>query len=132
VYYKFCLELIKKYKIQKRIEFLGSISNNEMPIYYNKAKLTIVPSIKDEGTSLSALEAMACCCPVISTNVGGLKDLPTIKSNIDARELAKIMGKVLELNNWHKISQMQFKSVTKTFNLKNWKKTWFSVLENSK
>ena len=50
------------------------IPHNEMPEYYNKIDIYICTS-EIEGTPNPVLEAMACGVPVISTNVGVVKDL---------------------------------------------------------
>lgn len=57
-----------------RFEFTGC-SFDEMIKFYNIADIVLIPTIASEGTSLSCIEAMACGCAVISTNVGGLCNL---------------------------------------------------------
>ncbi|MDN5348326.1 MAG: hypothetical protein PWP65_1890 [Clostridia bacterium] len=46
-----------------------------MPSIYQMADIVIIPSRSTEGTSLAALEAMACGRPVIAGLAGGLTDL---------------------------------------------------------
>ena len=48
---------------------------NEMPSWYQRCDIAVIPTIACEGTSLSCVEAMACGCATICTNVGGLTDL---------------------------------------------------------
>ncbi len=48
---------------------------NEMPEAYQEADIVVIPSICSEGTSLSALEAMACGKPTVVTNIGGLSNI---------------------------------------------------------
>lgn len=57
------------------VSFLGSITHEEMNEVYNASDIVIIPSYFSEGTSLSALEAMACGKPVIASNIGGLNDI---------------------------------------------------------
>lgn len=57
------------------VVFLGSVLHENMPDVYNAADIVIIPSFFSEGTSLSALESMACGKPVVASNVGGLNDL---------------------------------------------------------
>lgn len=56
------------------IEFLGFISHDKLPKYLNKADVYISSSLV-EGMSNSILEAMACGLPIITTDVGGTKEL---------------------------------------------------------
>lgn len=125
-YYEFCVQRLKEYGIQNRVHFLGSIDNQKMGMLYNKAKLTLIPTLGFEGTSLSALEAMACGCPVVSTEVGGLKDLPTFKSGAEPEELCKSMRLALDKSN--ELAAEQYGKVRAVFSLENWARTWCSVL----
>jgi glycosyltransferase involved in cell wall biosynthesis len=42
---------------------------------YNASDVVIIPSLFSEGTSLSALEAMACGKSVVASNIGGINDI---------------------------------------------------------
>jgi len=48
---------------------------DDMPEAYQRADIVVIPSIWAEGTSLAALEAMACGKALVCTNVGGLANL---------------------------------------------------------
>ena|GEM_PF-384583 len=71
----------------------GPQPRQEMPYYYAAADFVVLPS-RNEATSLTALESMACATPVIASSVGGLiqiiehkHDGQLVKSE-DSRELA--------------------------------------------
>jgi len=72
------INLAKKLKIDNKVKFLGSISHSEIVKYYQQNDVFILPSL-NEGMSNTILEAMACGLPIITTNVGGSKEL--IKNN---------------------------------------------------
>ncbi len=59
-------------KNEKNIVFLGSISDEELKVVYTNAKALIFPGIEDFG--LVPVEAMACGCPVIGYNYGGVTE----------------------------------------------------------
>lgn len=91
---------LEAHGLQDRVTFLGSLDAEEMAAYYRVADLTIVPSMFSEGTSLSALEAMACGCPILVSNVGGLLDLATDGWNAwvcraDSASLAHVAAEAL-------------------------------------
>ena len=60
--------------IAERVSFLGRMAQQELPLYYSAADVSVLPSYY-ESFGLVALESMACGTPVIASRVGGL---PTI------------------------------------------------------
>ena len=79
-----------------------------------------------EGTSLSALESMACQTAVIATNIGGLNDLPCILTNPNPKSLAQTM--IENFKNREQIAQEQFNITTKIYNLDNWRRAWLKAI----
>ncbi|SHP75710.1 glycosyltransferase [Mycobacteroides abscessus subsp. abscessus] len=53
---------------------LGNLDVYEIAKFYQLSDLVVIPSLM-EAVSLSALEAMACGTPVLSTDVGGLPEI---------------------------------------------------------
>jgi len=67
-------KLVKKYKLGKRVEFLGYIPDEDFKKIYSHALALVHPSFM-EGFSLTGLEAMALNCPVISSNNSCLPEI---------------------------------------------------------
>ena len=91
-----------------RVILLGWVDDNDLPILYNSANITVVSSYS-EGGPLITPESLACGTPVIATNVGGnaeylsVADLNDYLINISqydfSRELAeKIQAMIYDLN----------------------------------
>ena len=73
--------LVNKFSVQENVSFLGQISHDQLPKYYNAATLVAVPSVKKtESFSVTAVEAMASCKPVIVSDLPGLRVTP--KNNV--------------------------------------------------
>ena len=126
-YPQLCFDLVKKLCLQKRVVFQDHIENGRMADYYSSALVTVIPTLRREGTSLSALESMACGTATVSTNVAGLRDLPTIQCNPEATALAQVIRKTL--TDRDRIGAEQAAKVRETFNIERWKATWRQVIE---
>lgn len=59
---------------QSKIEVLGYVKDEELPILYSNALMFIYPSLY-EGFGLPVLEAMKCGCPVITSNISSLPEV---------------------------------------------------------
>lgn len=94
-------ELIERLGIKERVCFLGGIPNERLPLFYNAADVFVLPSLT-EGLGLVLVEAAACNCPIIGTEVGGILDLmDTVKKGIlvpprSADAIARAVKKVFE------------------------------------
>lgn len=64
-------ELAAELGIADRVEFLGSVAHHELPYFYAAAEACLMPSYS-ESFGLVGLEAQACGCAVIASNVAGL------------------------------------------------------------
>src|SRR5258706_1085261 len=64
-------ELARRLKISQRVHFLGARPQQELPIFYSAADVTVVPSYH-ESFGLAAVESLACGTPVVATRAGGL------------------------------------------------------------
>jgi len=91
-------DIVQKLNLQNDVIFLGYVESDDLPALYNGADLFVYPSIY-EGFGLPPLEAMACGCPIITSNTSSL---PEVVGNAgimfdpyDIDELANVMCEVL-------------------------------------
>ena len=127
-YYFECLKIVDELNINQKVNFIGFVEHKQMPLYYSSSEICLIPTLSREGTSLSALEAMSCGTPTVSTNVAGLKDLPTIQSEPTEDDLAKKM--IETIANREEISKIQKEKVQRVFNMHNWGNAWMNVIES--
>ena len=57
-----------------RVRFTGFVHNSRLPGYYRAADAAVLPAVWDEPAGITAIEAMACGCPVIATDSGGMPE----------------------------------------------------------
>jgi glycosyltransferase involved in cell wall biosynthesis len=60
--------------LESRVVFTGYVSQSDLNLLYNRASLFIYPSLY-EGFGLPPLEAMACGCPVVASNVTAIPEV---------------------------------------------------------
>lgn len=60
--------------IPSDVQFIGYVNDNDLPILYKGAYAFFYPSLY-EGFGLPPLEAMACGCPVVASNVASLPEV---------------------------------------------------------
>ena len=79
--YKECIKLLNQAKLLDQVLFTGFISYDDLPNYYKKADLVIVPSEIYESFSYTVAQAMSCGKAVIASNIGGIPE--TLNSGED-------------------------------------------------
>lgn len=72
--YEEIFRLVEELNLQAVTLFPGYIPEDELPLWYNSAECMVYPSVY-EGFGLPPLEAMACGCPVITSNTSSLPEV---------------------------------------------------------
>ena len=60
--------------LQDRVHILGYVPYDKLPVIYNLARMLVFPSLY-EGFGMPVVEAMACGCPVVCSNVTSLPEV---------------------------------------------------------
>ncbi|WP_428083550.1 glycosyltransferase family 4 protein [Candidatus Hadarchaeum sp.] len=69
--------LVKKLGLEKKVEFITDyLTDEDLVKYYSASDFSILPSLW-EPFGITLVESMACGCPVIATNVGGIPEVVT-------------------------------------------------------
>jgi glycosyltransferase involved in cell wall biosynthesis len=123
-------QLTKKLNLDRKIIFLGKMSNEQLPKYYASSDVFVGPSIitksgDTEGLGIVFLEAISSGIPVIGTNVGGIPDI--IKNNKtgllveqkNSKELSKAIIKMISDNKLRK--KLQYNAYQHIKEVYNWK-----------
>jgi glycosyltransferase involved in cell wall biosynthesis len=94
--------LVRRLRIDNRIQIRSSVEAEELIALYSRAEALVFPSLY-EGFGLPVLEAMACGCPVLCSNVTSLPevtgDAALYFKPEDKDEIANAMRQVLEDQN---------------------------------
>ena len=72
--YEEIFQKVKELRIEKRIIFTDYVKEEELPDLYRSAKCLVLPSLH-EGFGIPVIEAMACGCPVVVSNVSSLPEI---------------------------------------------------------
>jgi len=91
------------------VEFIGEIPHEELPHWYHKADVFVMPSLS-EGFGITSIEAMASGVPVVASRVGGLLDIVKDGENgmlVEEGDSQAIVNAVLSLyTNPQKLKQL--------------------------
>jgi glycosyltransferase involved in cell wall biosynthesis len=117
--------LARDLSVRSRVIFWGPAERRQMPSLYSASLMTLIPSVAGEGTSLAALESMACGTATISTDIGGLADLPAVKTAAIAEDLAEAMLDTFPIR--AEVGARQRQQVEEGFSLPIWEKAWGEV-----
>jgi glycosyltransferase involved in cell wall biosynthesis len=114
--------------LDDHVKFLGFLPDEQLPVAYQAADLSVMPSQSFEGFGLAIVESLACGTPVICTPVGGMPEIiqpfspDLITSSTETSAIAEklehtLLGKIpipsrsecreYAINNfdWYKIAQ---------------------------
>jgi len=119
--------MIAETELEDRVFFRDPVPNRDMPRWFNSAKVTLVPTLEQEGTSLSAIESMSCGTATVTTNVAGLADLPTVQCEPNPESIAEALRSTLAAAD--RIGSEQREIVASTLNMTNWGQAWLKVME---
>ena len=68
------LEAARRFGVDHDIDFIDYVSDRDLAVIYSNALALVYPSLY-EGFGLPVVEAMACGCPVVTTNVSSLPEV---------------------------------------------------------
>ena len=127
----------KKLGVENKVHFLGFISEDQLPQYYQMADIFVLPTTELEGFGLVTLEAMACGLPVIGTPVGGTKEIierfdsSFLFKGTDSDSIAKLIFEKYHFKKqnpkkWYEISDRCRRFVEQNY---TWEKNLDSLVE---
>jgi glycosyltransferase involved in cell wall biosynthesis len=99
-------EFEQKYKEYSDIKFYGKLDNEIVLNYISNAKYIVVPSICFEGFPMTIVEAYSVGTPVISSNIGSLKEIVNNEvtgfhfKNNNVSSLVSVLSKALLFSNY--------------------------------
>lgn len=60
--------------LTRHVQLTGYVSDDDLPLWYTSADVTVVPTVALEGFGLTTIESLASGTPVLVTPVGGLPE----------------------------------------------------------
>lgn len=96
--------LIKDLNLKNKVLLTSrKLKEEELPLYYSNAELFVYPTLK-EGFGMPLVEAMACGCPVVTSNLAPMNEIAkgqVLVNPYNYKDIAKGINKILS-NKEHK------------------------------
>ncbi len=90
------LAAIAERRLEDDVMLMGRVPADDLPAYYSGARCLAFPSLS-EGFGLPLIEAMACGCPVVISNVGALPEVAAgAASVVDPRDSVALANRIAE------------------------------------
>ncbi|MEA5583396.1 glycosyltransferase family 4 protein [Nodularia harveyana UHCC-0300] len=92
---------VQELGLENNVKFLGFLPDAQLPIAYQAAELTIMPSQSFEGFGLAIIESLACGTPVLCTPIGGMPEIlasfspDLITDSTEAPAIAEKLAQIL-------------------------------------
>lgn len=88
------------------VDFVGPVPNRDLPLWYQRSSVLVFPSVvtpygDQEGLGLVPVEALACGCAVVASDLAAVKDVirdrqtGLLSSTGDAKQLAESLREIL-------------------------------------
>ncbi|MDD1720249.1 MAG: glycosyltransferase family 4 protein [Methanoregulaceae archaeon] len=95
--YKEIFSTIRELHLEKDVILTGYIPGSDLPGVYSAAEVMVYPSLY-EGFGFPPLEAMACGCPVVTSNVSSLPEIAgDVAVMVDPRDAGAIAAEIRRL-----------------------------------
>ncbi|MFY9637852.1 MAG: glycosyltransferase family 1 protein [Methanobacterium sp.] len=116
-------DLIKSFKLKDDVIFTDYVPDNDLVKFYNIADLFVYPSLY-EGFGLPPLEAMACGCPVITSNISSLPEVVGDAGlMIDPNDVESLTESMHEILTNEGLKENYIKKSLERAKMFSWKKT---------
>ncbi|MDB9303752.1 MULTISPECIES: glycosyltransferase family 4 protein [Cyanophyceae] len=92
---------VKELGLEDNVKFLGFLPDAQLPLAYQAAELTVMPSQSFEGFGLAIIESLACGTPVLCTPIGGMPEIlasfspDLITNSAEASAIAEKLAQIL-------------------------------------
>lgn len=127
-YFNFLRNLVRRRVLNSSVVFTGGLDQEAIAKLYQSAFIFVYPSYY-ETFGLTILEAMACGCPVIASNVGSIPEIGGKAANYFIPESPDELAEtLLELSRNKKLRKQQIERGLKRVKYFSWAKTARSTL----
>ena len=136
--------IFRECKNTKNVNYLGFVENNKIINLLKSMHIYAFPSVWPETSCISAIEAMAAGCEIVSSNLGALYEtcapfgtFVTFDRNFEnfEKKYQKVLGRSIE-NFWSEENQKKIKLQQEVINLTySWStrsKEWLSFFEEAR
>lgn len=127
--YRDIFRKVRKFRLEKEIIYLGYLPDEELPLLYNAARGLIYPSLY-EGFGLPVFEAMACGCPVVTSNTSALPETAGDAALlVDPEDTRAIARAIIRITGDEKLRYEMIQKGLERVRAFSWEKTALGIFE---
>ncbi len=108
-------KIIQDLGLRDRVILISKrLNEKDLPLYYSNSELFIYPTLQ-EGFGMPLVEAMACGCPIVTSNINPMKEIArgqVLVNPFKYKDIAKGIDKVLSSEKYKK--ELKEKAITRS------------------
>ncbi len=119
------LQVLNGPKLAGRAYYLGALPEAALPEFLASSRIVAIPLLRDMDQKVLALQAMASGAATLSTSLGGLEDLPTLKCEPTVEGLLQGLETA-----WAdaQIARRQHEQVVARYSHGQWENAWLTLM----
>ncbi len=71
-YLEQCHRIVEQYNLTAKVDFVGEVTTDQLPLFISQALFSVVPSLWYENLPNALIESLACGTPVLASDIGSL------------------------------------------------------------
>lgn len=123
-------KLVEKLNIKDKVTFVGAVSYEELPLYYQMSDVILFPTLRMEGAPLNILEALSVGLPVVASKfLTSSREISRYITFVNPRDVEEISGALVRAI-W--VSKNEEISLSKIYSIPEMTRLYLNIFDSVK